>query len=228
MRVVQRADERLLLVIAAVLADGAFLDEFPVKFVAIFKAVRAHALGRADAFGGLLRIGDEERAVFAAEKTGGVKGLEFLAFAEIETLADVNERGHGGVHRPERAGDDGADVRRGDGLRRRVAGVPLVLMARMQNEAEVARRVGADQRGAVHDLRDLFQALREFDVVHGGVDRRERGQDLVGRQAGFVRRVALGIERLGVRHAAGHPEDDDGVGGGFDFFLLRRRGCARG
>ena len=32
-------------------------------------------------------------------------------------------------------------------------------------------------------------------------------------------RVALRIERFGVGHAAGHPEHDDGVGGGIDFFF---------
>ena len=38
----------------------------------------------------------------------------------------------------------------------------------------------------------------------------------------FERRVALRIERLGVRHAAGHPEHDDRVGGGFE--ILRSLG----
>src|ERR1700722_5024170 len=119
MRIVERVDQRLLLVIAAIFAVGTFLDELAIKLITILKPCGAHAGGRAHTRGGILWIRDDERAVFAAEKTGGVKGLEFLAFAEVEALADIDERGHRRIHRPERAGDEGADVRRGDGLRRR-------------------------------------------------------------------------------------------------------------
>ena len=55
--------------------------------------------------------------------------LEFLAFAQVEALADVDERRHRRILRPQRARDDRANVRRGHGLRRRVTGVPLILMA---------------------------------------------------------------------------------------------------
>src|SRR5439155_13865622 len=60
-----------------------------------------------------------------------------------------------------------------------------------------------------------------LDVVHGGVDGRERGQDLLDRHADLERRVALGVERVGGAHAAGHPQQDAGVGG-------RRRVLKRG
>ena len=51
--------------------------------------------------------------------------------------------GTAGFARPERARDDRAEVRRGHGLRRRVAGVPVILMPRVQDEAEVAGRVAS-------------------------------------------------------------------------------------
>src|SRR5207253_10458004 len=105
-----------------------------------------------------------ERAVFAAKKTGGVKGFQFLAFAQVETLADVNEGGDGRIARAKSSGDNRADMRRGDGLRRRIAGVPLVLMARMQNEAEIAGGVGTNQRRAIHHAGDFFAALRQLAV----------------------------------------------------------------
>ena len=54
----------------------------------------------------------------------------------------------------------------------------------------------------------------ERDVVHGRRDRRERAEDLIDADARRERRVALGIERLGLRHAARHPQHDDGVGAG--------------
>ena len=73
---------------------------------------------------------------------------------------------------------------------------------------------GADQRAAIHHARDAFQALRELDVVDRGVDRREGAEHLLGADARRERRVALRIEGLGLRHAAGHPQHDDGVGRG--------------
>jgi hypothetical protein len=59
--------------------------------------------------------------------------------------------------RPERARHDAADVRAVHGLRRGVAGVPVELVPRVQDEPEVARLVRADQRRAVHHLRESFQ-----------------------------------------------------------------------
>ena len=76
--------------------------------------------------------------------------LEFLALSDVEPLTDVDERWHGRVARAKRARNHRTDVRGGDGLRRRVAGVPLLLVARMQNEPEVAGLVGADERAAIH------------------------------------------------------------------------------
>ena len=54
--------------------------------------------------------------------------------------------------------------------------------------------------------------LRELDVVDGGVDRRERAQHVLDVHARLKRRVALRVERFGLRHAAGHPEHDDRIG----------------
>ena len=52
----------------------------------------------------------------------------------------------------------------------------------------------------------------DLDVVHDRVDGRERAQDLLDRQADLERRVALRVERLRRRHAAGHPEQDARIG----------------
>ena len=98
--------------------------------------------------------------IFAPEEAGGVKCLEFLAFADVEALADVDEGRHGRIARTQRAGDDRTEMRRGDRLRRGIAGVPLILMPRVQDEPEIARRVTADQRAAIHHPRQPFQAPR--------------------------------------------------------------------
>ena len=39
-----------------------------------------------------------------------------------------------------------------------VARVPLVLVARVEDEAEVVGLIGADQRAAIHDARDALQS----------------------------------------------------------------------
>ena len=128
-----------------------------------------------------------------------MEGLQFLAFPQVEPLANVDKGRHGGVAGPERPGNDRADVGRGDRLRGRVARVPLVLMARMLNETEIARSIGADQRGAVHHAGDVLQAGGELDTVHHRVDLREGAQYRPGFEARRKRSIALRIEGLGVQ-----------------------------
>src|SRR5262249_26781788 len=122
-------EERFFLVIAAELADWTLVNEPAIKGIALFESRWAHASRRADAFCSFFGVGDNKRTIFAAQKAGGVKGFEFLTFAEIEALADVDECWDSGISGSERSRNDGANVRRGDGLRRSVARVPLVLMA---------------------------------------------------------------------------------------------------
>ena len=62
--------------------------------------------------------------------------------------------GHLRLLRPEQLRNPRADVRHGDRLRRLIAGMPVVLMARVQNESEIADAVRSDQRPPIHDLRD--------------------------------------------------------------------------
>jgi len=227
MGIVERTEQRFFLVIAAELADRALVNEFAIKGVAVFEARWAHASGRADALSGFFRIGDNEWTVFAAEKACGVEGFEFLTFAEIEALTDIDECGNSGMPRPERSGNHGADMGRGDCLRRGIAGMPLILVAGMKNETEISGGVGADERGAIHHAGDIFEALSKFDVIDVRVDLRKGGEDLIGFETGFERGVAFGIESFGMGHAASHPQDDDGVSGWRDFFLCFAEDLAR-
>ena len=220
MRVVVGAHQRVLLIRAAVLPDRARLHQLPVERVAILEASGRHAARRPHAVRGLIRERDAERPVFAAEKAGRRERLQLLAFADVDALADVDERRHRRIERPERARDDRAEVRRGHRLRRRVAGVPLILMPRVQDEPEIARLIAANQRPAIHHLREMLEALRELDVVDDGIDGREGAEHLLRLQAGRERRVALRIERLRVRHAARHPQHDHAVGGRLDLLEL--------
>ena len=207
------------MIVAAGKTDRALVDQILERLVAVGEARLAHALRRPNGVQRVIWVGDVEWPVLTAEETGGMEGLEFLAFADVESLADVDERRHRGVSRAKRAGDHRADMWGGHGKRRRVAGVPMVLVARVENEAEVAGLVGADQRTSIHHVADFFQALGQLDVVNRSIDCRESAEDLVGRQALFVGDVALGIECLGGGHAAAHPEHNDRVGRCLDLFI---------
>ena len=83
----------------------------------------------------------------------------------LQPLADVDERRDGRVLRPADLGDPRADVRRGHRLRRDVAGVPVVLVPRVEDVPQVGDDVRADQRAPVHHLGDVLQPLRDLDVV---------------------------------------------------------------
>src|SRR5216684_2125611 len=108
MRVVERANERFALVITPGTRDGAFGYQLAQKFVAILEAAGSHPARRAHRVSRLFGKGDDERPEFAPQEPGSVKGLEFLAFAIVKALADVDEGGHRWIERPERAGDDRA------------------------------------------------------------------------------------------------------------------------
>jgi len=72
--------------------------------------------------------------------------------------------------------------------------------------------VRANECGAIHDAGDVFEPLRDADVIDGGRDRRKRAENASLGHADFEGRIALGVERFGGRHAAGHPEEDARIG----------------
>ena len=155
-----------------------------------------------------------------AEKARGVKRLQRADLARpLDGLADRDERGHVWMLWPERLRDHRSEVRHRHRLRRNVARVPVVLMPRMEDEAEVRGHERPDHRAAIHHAPDLLQPFGETDAVNRRRNRRERTEHVLDVHAPLERRVALGIECLGLRHAASHPEDDDRVRSGR---LLRR------
>ena len=103
--------------------------------------LRAELLRRAHGRGRVLRIDDQERPVFGAEEAGGVKRLERGDLAgALDGLPDGDEGRHVRVLGAERPRDDRAEVRHRHRLRRDVAGVPVILMPRVQDEARGRRR----------------------------------------------------------------------------------------
>src|ERR1041385_818473 len=105
MRVVHRTQKGFLLEITAGFDDRTFRDQLLVKLVPVLEAPGRHPTRRSHGVGGGIGEWNVERPEFAAEKTGGGEGLEFLRLAVVKALADVDERGHRGIERPERARD---------------------------------------------------------------------------------------------------------------------------
>src|SRR5262245_55901754 len=103
------------------LPDRTGREQLAVKLVTVLETPRRHPARGTHAVGGLVRIRNVERPVFAAKEARGREGLDLFALTDVEALADVDERGHRRVQRPKRARDDSAQVRARDGLRRLVA-----------------------------------------------------------------------------------------------------------
>src|SRR5205085_8285192 len=103
-------------------------------------------------------------------------------------------------------------MRHGDCLRGHVTSVPMILVSRMQNEAEIRALKCADYRASVDNASNALQALRELDVIDRGIDSREGAQYFFGAHAGFERSVSLRVEGLCLRHATRHPQNDHRVG----------------
>lgn len=104
----------------------------------------------------------------------------------------------------------------GDGLRGHVAGVPVVLVAGVENAAEVGLDMRADQSCPVHDLSDFLQSLADFDTVERGINGGEGAQDFFDGQAFLEWEVAFGVECFRGGHPASHPQENAAVsrGGG--------------
>ncbi len=195
--------------------DRLLLQQLLEEGPATAEARLAQLFRRAHRRGGILGVDDQERPVLGAEEPRGVERLERADLARpLDCLADRDERRHIRVLRAQRLRNHRADVRHRHRLRRDVAGVPVVLMPRVEDEAKVRGVERPDDRAAVDDAGNLLEALRELDVVHGGGDGGKRAEHFLAGHARLERRVVLRVECLGLRHAAGHPQHDDGIGGG--------------
>ena len=144
-----------------------------------------------------------------------MEGLERVALRpDLHVLADVHECGHVRMARSQRPGHHRTHVGSRHREGRRVAGVPVILVAGVKDEAQVSQTVTPDQGGPVHHPGQAVQAAGELDAVHHRVDGGKGAQHPFRLETRFERGVALGIEGLGLRHAPGHPEQNHGVGPG--------------
>src|ERR1035438_3288330 len=91
MRVVERAQEGILLVIAAKLADRVLRQQLAIEGFAPLESGGAHSCRRADAFQRVLGVRDDERPMLRTEKARGVESLQFFALAQIEPLPRSEE-----------------------------------------------------------------------------------------------------------------------------------------
>ncbi len=214
--VVESLEHGLLLVVGQVVPLRAAVVEFAEELVTALEAAGLHVSRGAHGLGGLVGVGQVHRAELAAEETGLGESLDLLVLADaLQPLADVDEWRDHRVLRTEHLRHPRTNVRTRHRLRWDVTGVPVVLVSRMQDRSEVRLVVRSNQRASVHHTRDPFQSLADLDVVDGGVDSRERADDVFHRRANLERHVAFGVEGFRGRHAASHPDQDHRIGGGF-------------
>ncbi|MFN8008315.1 MAG: hypothetical protein U0V70_15080 [Terriglobia bacterium] len=80
MGVLDRAQERLLLVVTAVAKDGAVGHQLVILFMPLTEAQGTHLGGWTRAGDGIVGIGNEEGAILASQETCRVKGFQRVAF----------------------------------------------------------------------------------------------------------------------------------------------------
>ena len=103
-------------------------------------------------------------------------------------------------------------MRNRDALWRLVAGVPVVLVTAMENEAQIGRDDAANHHASIHHSCDLLEPCGQFHAIGGRVE--SMGRCSVHRPSGVPTRygyVALGVESIRLRHATAHPQQDDRV-----------------
>src|SRR5439155_21950132 len=125
--------------------------------------------------------------------------------ANLHVLPDRDEWRNRRVLRSEGLRNHRTDVGHRNRLRRNVAGMPMVLMPRVEDEAEIGSLEAADDRSSIDYACDALEALRDLDVIDRGVNARKGAQNPFGSDTGLERRVSLRIERFGLCHAAGQP-----------------------
>src|SRR5262249_19798683 len=145
----------LLMVIARHRTDRTLTQELAEAALALREPARRHAARRLDRGDRVLRERQVERSMLAAEEAGRRERLQFFRLPyPLESLADVDEGGNRRVVRTLDPRDPRAEVRRGDRLRRDVAGVPVILVPRVEDVAEIGDDMRADERRPIHDPRD--------------------------------------------------------------------------
>ena len=210
---VQIAEQRLLLIGRALLKNRALGHQAAVGAVAARGAGPVHTLGRPHGPGGGSRIRDQHGAVLGAQEPGRVEGLERVALrTDLHVLPDVHEGGHVRTPGTQRASHHRPQVGSRHREGRRITGVPVILVAGVEDEPQVSQTVTANQGGPIHHLGQAVEAAGELDAVHHRVDGGKRAQHPFRLDARFERGVVLGVEGFGLSHASGHPEQNHGVG----------------
>ena len=161
-------------------------------------------------------FGIAERPELGPEHAAGLEGLQLLGLAvPFVALADVDvgrDRGVSWARARGRSRRRGGARRRSPAARSRCAsGTGAASAGSRRGRRATWVRISVP-RSITRPIR--LQPLAEPDAVDDRRRRRERAANLPGLHARSERRVTFRVERLGVGHPAGHPEDDDGVGPG--------------
>ena len=225
-RIVDRAKESLAVDIPDFLLDRAGGDQFEQCLMTSSKLFHGHAGRWSHDVDRLARVGNSERTVLRTQTAPGLKGFQLFRLAiALVPLSDVDVAGHSRIPWAEPVCQPSPDVRSSNRQRWFVTGVPVVLVPRMQDVAEVPEDVRADQCAAIKDRGDFLESFGNELTVDRRWNRGKCAEDLAGFHTRRKRRVAFRIQRLRMSHASAHPEDDQSVSfrlGSLRFFLGSR------
>ena len=97
-------------------------------------------------------MGKVHRSEFGSKKACGGESLDLLGFAHaFDALSDVDERWHHGIAWAKNLGHPCTDVWACDGLGGHVTGVPMILVARVEDASEVGLEVASNEGAAIED-----------------------------------------------------------------------------
>ena len=104
--------------------------------ITVRKSSRFHSLGRLDRFDGLFGVGQIHRSKFRTEESSGGESLKFLFFSDsFKSLADIDEGRNDLVLWTEHFGHPCTQMWGGHGDRRNITGMPVVLVAGVENRS---------------------------------------------------------------------------------------------
>ena len=89
--------------------------------------------------------------------------------------------------------------------------MPVILVSRMQDAAEIRLNGRTNECSPVHDLGNILHAFGQLDVVDNRVDCWKGAENILNVETFFEGKITLGVKRVGGGHPASKPNQDAGV-----------------
>ena len=88
--------------------------------------------------------------------------------------------------------------------------MPVILVSRMQDAAEIRLNGRTNECSPVHDLGNVLHAFGQLDVVDNRVDCRKGAENILNVETFFEGKITLWVKRVGGGHPASKPKKEAG------------------